>query len=390
MTAPAPLRIALADYTTAVWTASFSFTRMLGLSLSAACAESGAEVGVLSKRGTQVGNLPVWPMRAPRYLPGERLLRRKLGRAEKSSVAESARAFGIRVVVPVLDFPEPVNDFAAIGWVPDLQYHVLPEFFTAAQRAERAAITRRLVRNTTRILLSSEASRRDLLTAEPAYGEKFRVIPFPSLFAFEPPVELDASVRARYRLPEKFLLVANQFWAHKNHAVVIEAVRLLAARGIAISVVMTGLPLDPRDPSNEAISRVLQGVASAGVGGLVTLLGAVPFPELVSLLRLCAAVVQPSRSEGWSTTVQDARALGRPLFCADLPVLREQAPDALGFFGCDDPEALAQSLSKHWEALSAGPHLDRESAALTREQAFAREHGTKLFSLCREAVAALG
>jgi hypothetical protein len=94
-------------------------------------------------------------------------------------------------------------------------------------------------------------------------------------------------------------------------------------------------------------------------------------------------VIQPSRFEGWSTSVQDGRALGRPVICSDLPVHREQAPDALGHFGCDDPKALADILERAWPGLSPGPNVDRERAALADHQAFAATHGTALLDLCR-------
>ena len=117
------------------------------------------------------------------------------------------------------------------------------------------------------------------------------------------------------------------------------------------------------------------------------ILGLVTASDLLSLMRTAAVVIQPSRFEGWSTTVQDAKALGRPLLCSDIPVHREQAPEALGFFPCDRPDILGDLLVSHWPALEPGPCSASEERALSKERDFAREHGRRLLKICQEAEA---
>jgi glycosyltransferase involved in cell wall biosynthesis len=151
--------------------------------------------------------------------------------------------------------------------------------------------------------------------------------------------------------------------------------------------VVAGLPADYRDPTNAVLSRLLQTIAEVPLRDQVTLLGFVSDDDLVSLLRTAAVVLQPSRFEGWSTVVQDCKALGRPLLCSDIAVHREQAPRALGFFDPESPEDLAELLAANWPELTAGPDLDLEEAALAEERRFARDHGERLLAICREAYA---
>jgi glycosyltransferase involved in cell wall biosynthesis len=54
--------------------------------------------------------------------------------------------------------------------------------------------------------------------------------------------------------------------------------------------------------------------------------------------------VNPSRFEGWSTTVEEAKAVGTPMLLSDIPVHREQAPHA-DFFGTDDAAAMADAIA---------------------------------------------
>jgi hypothetical protein len=126
-------------------------------------------------------------------------------------------------------------------------------------------------------------------------------------------------------------------------------------------------------------------IAQEGLHGQVIVLGLVSRTELVSLMRAAAVVVQPSRFEGWSTSIQDAQALGRPLLCSDLRVHREQAPGALGFFPVDEAGHLAERLGGHWSSLEPGPCLKREAMHLSREREFAQKHGAGLLEICNEA-----
>jgi glycosyltransferase involved in cell wall biosynthesis len=400
--------VGVVDLTSSGWAASGSYTRMTIHSLARTCPASGVRLTVLSSRDPAALRLPEGaehlPLPPPAHLPGERLVRRLLkaqvkdrpfpgeGRlrrmlrlSDASDLFHLARQEGVSVVLPLWDVPPRPAGVATLGWIPDFQHAFLPQYFPESNLRRRHQTDDRLARWATIVMLSSRNALEHFRERYPGFESKARVVSFPSLFAFEPPPHDPPRAPREFGLPEKFALVCNQFWGHKNHVAVVHAVGRLRRRGLTIPIVMTGLPLDDRDPRNATISEVLQEVARQNVSGQVVILGQVEYRALVDLLRSAAVVIQPSRFEGWSTTVQDARALGRPVLCSDLPVHREQAPDALGFFGCDEPEHLADLLAAHWDMLAPGPDLDREQWALQRERNFAARHGSGLLDICREA-----
>lgn len=376
------------------WTAGGSYTRMLVESLAAAIqARKGhqTELMLLSRKKSGVKEEPlpatVRHFKTPHYAPGEKWLRSIRGLGEKSELYETALRYNTSVLLPVLQIDMPHAPIPTIGWIPDFQHRHWPQYYSKASLASRDRAYRELAERSRLILLSSESARNDLAGFLPEHTSKARVLPFPSLFAFAPPEETDPhGTVARYHLPEKFALVANQFWQHKNHRVVVEAVALLKARGVRVPVVMTGQPSDFRDPQNRTVSELLQRIAEAGLAGQVTVLGQVAYGELIALMRAAAVMIQPSQSEGWSTVVQDGKALGRPLICSGIATHREQAPEALGFFEWNDARGLADLLEKHWEGLTPGPDATREGDCLSRERDFARQHGWKLLQICEEAV----
>jgi len=311
-----------------------------------------------------------------------RLFYNRMSRLAKENRAEKyCRENNVDALFLLSDYGVESPTFRRIAWIPDFQHRSLPRFFSSAERERRDSIYAKWAKQADFVMVSSESVRSEFIAFAPDLAHKVRVLRFPSLYAFEPPPQLVGDAPERYHLPDKFVLVANQYWAHKNHQVVIEAAAFLKASGYVIPMVFTGLPLESRDPTNAAVSRMLQAIAENELATIVIPLGLVPRADLTDLMRKATVILQPSRAEGWSTVVQDSLSLGRPVICSDIPVHREQAPDALGFFGCDDAIGLATLLRKYWAELRPGPDMDAERLAAPRARQLALTYGKQLIEL---------
>ncbi len=177
-------------------------------------------------------------------------------------------------------------------------------------------------------------------------------------------------------------MVCNQFWAHKNHGVIFQALADLAARGIRPSIVCTGALVDYRKP--DYADGILQQIHRAGLGAQVMLLGMVPRRLQIELIRRSLAVVQPSKFEGWSTVVEDARVLGKLTILSDLAVHKEQNPPGARFFNSDDSGALAKLIEAAWIELSPGPDASAEASARVRADARIIEVGQCFLDSAKE------
>ena len=322
---------------------------------------------------------------APHYFPLEWTLRRWLGKTPKEMLAAELDKAGATVIFPVVESVQN-SSLPTIGWIPDFQHLHLPDLFSVDQRRALDWRFRRLAERSRLMWMTSENAAADFRRTFPGQSVKARVASFPSLLAYEPPAGNCREVLAPYRLPEKFLLVVNQFWRHKNHRVVAEALAILKKGGLRISAVMAGLPADHRDKENSALSETLQALAKGEVWADCLVLGKVSRAEIEALLQSASVLVQPSRFEGWNTSVEDAKALGCPTILSDIAVHREQCPDAFGFFDCDSPQQLAEILARCWEALPARPDRDREQTALRAAYVRGLEFGQQVAAFCREAV----
>jgi glycosyltransferase involved in cell wall biosynthesis len=369
------MRIGLLDQTARNWAAGASFTRMLlsCLELAKNGSEDNGDVDVIFLSRSKVNALPS-PFRS--IFVGEQ--------PDRTQWSEGIKDAGLDVVVPVRDYTVFDVDLPFVGWIPDFQHLRLPELFDQGEINFRNQFFSAIAQKSRLILLSSESARMDFEEFFPDHAAKARVAHFPSLlWTFDR--EDDSAALRKFNLPRKFALVANQFWQHKNHRILPAALGLLKRRSVEIDLVVTGLPSDYRSPENKPLSEFFQESAIEGVTGSVHFLGQVPYRDLVAIMRAATLIIQPSFFEGWSTSIEDSKALGRPLVCSDIPVHREQVPDALGFFDPTKPAVLADLLAKIYPDLPPGPDIEREEVALELARKRAFGYGCELLEMTREA-----
>ena len=259
-----------------------------------------------------------------------------------------------------------------MGWLPDLQHRYLPQFFSDVEWRIRDQIVIDHLRECAVVLVSSEAARSDLQSYPEFASAKVVVLRFVATPLGSAQPSENAALRAKYCLADRYFYLPNQFWAHKNHRVVLDALRAL--RGTGIQVVCTGDTRDYRQPGFYAQLNA----AAEGLGDAFRVLGLVPPPDAAALMRDCVAVINPSLFEGWSTTVEEAKSLGKRVLLSDIPVHREQAPGRSRYFDARDPQDLAHALEEALAAHDPSEELREAQAAAARlperRRAFARAY----------------
>lgn len=284
---------------------------------------------------------------------------------------ESARYFGWRPGIPM------------IAWIPDLQHRALRHMFSPAGWWKRELGIRAQLAGGRLIMLSSESACADLERWYPGTFGHTRVVRFAVPAGFEVADERVRSIVASYGLPQSYFFLPNQFWRHKNHSLVLDALLRSRKRRREIVVVATGKGNDPRAPGYfDEFSRRVQ---REDLGEQFRHLGVLPYEHLGPLLAASMALLNPSLFEGWSTTVEEARALGVPAILSDLPVHREQMGDAATYFDPHDPESLASALES-FTPISAAERLQRAIAGREEVQRRYRAYAHNFADLCEEAV----
>lgn len=293
--------------------------------------------------------------------------------------------------MPVDDIVFPVWGYQPrlrrpLYWIPDFQHHYLPHLFSQKELDSRNKTFVGMARAKGFMILSSHAAAADFRRFYPDARITTRVWSFCSNITGMTCPDV-AEVRARYGVPEKFLYVPNQFWVHKDHITLFRALKLLKAKGLAPSVVCTGFQSDYRQPNH--FSDLQNFLVEAGLSEQVHFLGVVPRTDQYAIFRAAAAIVQPSLFEGWSTVIEDTKAIGRPLIASDIPVHKEQVGESGLFFPRSSVEDLAEILAGLWPTLRPGPDPAAEASARAATDA-RRIAGARQFAAILAEVAAFG
>lgn len=278
----------------------------------------------------------------------------------------------------------PRSRFPAITWIPDFQHVHLPHFFTEEQIAQREAALKRSANGHNLILLSSEHAKADFAAAAPQAVARTRVLRFVSGLEGGQAPGFD-ELQKKYALDEHYFHLPNQFWQHKNHALVVDALSKLKERGISAQVICTGHTDDFRHP--EYFAKLQAHISERDISDNLRILGVVPYADVRGLMSNSIAVLNPSRFEGWSTSVEESKSLGKTILLSDIAVHREQAPPHAGFFDPDSPEQLADHMANTLREFSrARDKLQMDEAKKALLQRF-MDFGRAYEALVTEAVA---
>ncbi len=330
------------------------------------------------------------------------LYRRALGRMPASAAAKVEQ---VRRAVTARPVPGMLRDFKAdllfcpftapyyydpavplVSVVYDLQYTSYPQFFSPEEIAERSRAFQDASRLSARVITISDYVRQTVLQAGNVDPARVTTIPIALARRVEPPPagELPAILQ-RYGLRANgFMLYPANFWAHKNHEM------LLTAFGIyrntpgcdpELKLVLTGAP-GPRQ------AELRNAAETMGLGGHVLFPGFVPDTELAGFLHACLAVVFPSLYEGFGIPVLEAMLLGKPVLCSNVTSLPEVAGDAALLFDPRKPQEIAAAMTR----ITAEPALARSLGEKGRRRAAAfggpREMAAAYLSCFREVAAA--
>jgi len=145
------------------------------------------------------------------------------------------------------------------------------------------------------------------------------------------------TIKARYGLPDRFILYAASSLPHKNHERLFQAFRQVRDRMPGLKLVLIGA----RDKGETTLIHMIQAI---GIEADVLLLGWLPFEDVPSIYRACEAFVFPTLHEGFGLPVLEAMACGIPVVCSKIEPLLEVAGDAVLFVDPTSPDGIAAGI----------------------------------------------
>jgi len=166
--------------------------------------------------------------------------------------------------------------------------------------------------------------------------DRIVTMPFsPSPFLKEPQVSNSVNILKLYKLDYGYFFYPAQFWAHKNHYRIIEAVKLLHQEGTQCRVVFVG-----GDKGNYAfLDRIIRGY---GLSNHIQSLGFIPAEHMMALYENCQAVIMPTYFGSTNLPPLEAWLLGKPLIYSKL--FSEQSGNAALLIDPDNANSIANAM----------------------------------------------
>jgi len=251
--------------------------------------------------------------------------------------------YDLHWLYPFHDFrPEldSIND-KKISWIYDFQHKLLPELFAHEELERRENEFSLITSKSKRIVVSSYDSLNHLKRFYPHTKASVKVLQFVSVIDKKNVTPID-KLKAKYKIDEPYFIVSNQFWQHKNHLVILEALKIIKAKGKKINLIFTGKENDHRNSGY--FEYLLKFVDENELNYMIKFLGFIPREDQLGLMQYSRAVIQPSKFEGWGTVVEDAKSLLKPVILSDINVHREQMLDRGYYFSPGNAEELASII----------------------------------------------
>ena len=262
--------------------------------------------------------------------------------------------------VELMIYPTPTSlSFEAgvpyIMAIHDLQHRLQPDFPEVSANGvweEREYCFRNGARYATLLLADSEVGKEDILHFYGPYGvtpDKVKVLPYlPACYlALEVSESERQRVRTIYRLPERYLFYPAQFWPHKNHVRIVQALGLLKReRRLKVSVVFCGSYSE--EIRERTFRKVMSLSSQLGVEKQIHYLGYVPDEDMSGIYAEAVALVMPTFFGPTNIPILEAWAFGCPVLTSDIRGVREQVQDAGVLVDPRSVEAIADGIYQLW------------------------------------------
>lgn len=155
---------------------------------------------------------------------------------------------------------------------------------------------------------------------------------------------------------EPLLLLPVRLTPRKNVELALRALAALRREMPQAMLLVTG-PEGPHNPANaEYRQRLLTLRNELGLRGAAHFVAEhvrefLPDPVVADFFRLADALILPSREEGFGIPLVEAALTRLPVFCADIPPLRDLGGDDAAYFSPDaDPESVATMMAARLRA----------------------------------------
>lgn len=267
-----------------------------------------------------------------------------------------------------LPFGMDIIQIPSVVTIHDVIFDIVPEDFPWHDRLVYRLKTQKCIRESSKIVAISQATRQDLIDRFGADPSKVEVIYQPidrqfDIKKIDP--ERFPALKRQYHLPDRYLLYVGALMKRKNILPMIQAWQRLSPEH-AIPLLIFG---EGKSYKKELIDYI----RSHRLSDHVQLRSSVPFGDLPYLYRLAECVLYPSLYEGFGLPVAEALACGSRVVTSSVSSMPEAGGELPRYVNPWDVDSIAEGIESSLQHSRPDPadvakHLSRFDSFKVTEQ----------------------
>jgi glycosyltransferase involved in cell wall biosynthesis len=237
-----------------------------------------------------------------------------------------------------------VRNAKVVVTIPDLSFLRFPQFAEPKNLKFLKRQVPRSIERADRIIAISEFTAREICEFFPSAKDKVAVTQLGVTEAVRriEDKEVLAAVKARYNLPDDYILFVGTLEPRKNLMTLLEAYRTFAGKSkehAHTALVVAGMKGWLTEETMRRIGDMPRDMSPR-------LIGYIEETDLPALYSGARMAVVPSLYEGFGLPCLEAMACGTPLVCSNTASLPEVVGDAAILVSPHEPEEIAQAMVK--------------------------------------------
>ena len=259
------------------------------------------------------------------------------------------------------------KNLKTIVTIHDLAFKYFPDHFPANDIRKLNSFTDFAIRNATKLIAISEATKKDILKFYPEVKEeKIKVIYHgfdPEVFDRPRDFEKEKEIKARLGIANPYILYIGAIQPRKNLITLIEAFEKIKIRAQKKLSSLKNLQLVLVGEKAWLSEGTIEKALKSSFAKEIIMPGKLKFGDLGHLARGAQVFAFPALYEGFGIPVLEAFAAGVPVVCAKNSSLPEVAGDAALYF-----ENGAEELAEQLKNILKDESLRQELIARGKEQ----------------------
>lgn len=246
-------------------------------------------------------------------------------------------------IFPAQDHWSYLAPVQALVTIHDLMHRYQPQFPEVSRWGRyfsRDYRFRNICRFARAVIVDSQVGRTHVIDSYGLSADKLFALPYlPPRYIYDSvtPTGFDE----RYKLPSRFLFYPAQFWAHKNHDKLLQAVAVVRRSCPDVFLVLAG-------PKRYQYRTLVRRVADLGLSDHVIFTGFIPDADLPEFYRRARALIMPTFFGPTNIPPLEAFVLGCPVAISRIYGIPEQTGDAALLFDPASVEEMAECIQNIW------------------------------------------